>query len=99
MQISIQVRFKHFAHYPANENEFKDWLSSALGFEINDKYQYYFDTVTKKLKTDFEESKYWKNILNELPEINDKYFSNKGVNLITQSNIPKIKARCLRTLY
>ena len=48
---------------PTSVTEFKNWLKSALGYEINDKYQFYFDTVVKKLKTDFEESEYWKNLL------------------------------------
>ena len=51
---------------PTDLSEFKIWLKSDFGHELDDKYQYYYDTVVKKLKTDFEESKYWLKLLKEL---------------------------------
>lgn len=83
---------------PSSVTEFKNWLKLTFAHELNDKYQYYYDTVVKQLKTSFEESEFWKNLLNELPEINDKYFINKGVHLLIPSNIPRVYTKSLDSL-
>lgn len=83
---------------PTNETEFKTWLMSVHGYNIDEQYEYYYNTVVKKIKTDFEESNYWKGILKELPEINDKYFIKKKVHLLTISTTPIIHTKSLNSL-
>ncbi len=83
---------------PKDEKEFILWLKSELGFDINDKYRYYFETVVKQMKNDFENSPFWKNLLSELNEINDKYFIKKGVNILMPTNNPIIFAKCIDSL-
>ena len=83
---------------PTNETEFKIWLMSAHEYNIDEQYEYYYNTVVKKIKTDFEESNYWQSILKELPEINDKYFINKKVHLLTLSATPIIHTKSLNSL-
>lgn len=83
---------------PTNPTEFKEWLKTELGHNVDTNYQYYYDTVIKSLKTDFEKSKYWATILSELPEINDKYFSSKGVHLLIPINLPEIHTKSLDSL-
>jgi len=83
---------------PSNINEFKEWLDMSLGFKIDDSYDYYYNTVVKKLKNDFEESDYWKKVSNELSEINDRYFMHKGVHLLTANETPKILMKSLDSL-
>ena len=39
---------------PENEKEFTEWLKSKFGFIIDDKYKFYFETVTNQMKNDFE---------------------------------------------
>jgi hypothetical protein len=72
---------------PKDEKEFLIWLKKELGFTINEEYKFYFDTVIKHLKGDFENSDFWKKLLIELNEINDKYLIKTGVHLL----IPSIK--------
>jgi len=36
------MKDKHDIERPANVGEFKFWLKSNLGYDINDKYQYYY---------------------------------------------------------
>ena len=80
---------------PKNEKEFLVWLSYSLKHEINDKYRFYYDTVIKQLKTDFESSPFWKRTLSELSEMNDKYLLKKGVHLLIPSNTPQIFTKSL----
>lgn len=83
---------------PSNEDEFKEWFKNVLGYEINKDYEFYFNTVVNQLKNDFENSEFWKKILIELPEMNDKYFMEKQVNLLTPSDTPQIFSKSLDSL-
>lgn len=83
---------------PDNFEEFKTWFHSFLGFDIDSSYTYYYNTVVKQLKHDFEESIFWKNLLNELNEINDKYYMQKKVHLLTSSEYPKILTKSIDSL-
>ncbi|NQY07522.1 MAG: hypothetical protein HRT68_15330 [Flavobacteriaceae bacterium] len=83
---------------PKNEIEFKTWLKTELGFDVNEKYEYYFETVVKKLKTDFENSVFWTTLLSELNEINDKYFTKTGVHLLIPTNKPKVYTKSLNSV-
>lgn len=75
---------------PENEKEFIEWLKTELGFAVDDKYRFYYETVTKQLKTDFESSEFWNKVMSELIEINDKYLVQKGVHLLIPTNKPHI---------
>ncbi len=83
---------------PDNEMKFKAWLKSKFGLDINDKYKFYYETVTQKLKSDFEKSEIWSQILKNLPEINDKYRIDKGVHLLIPTEIPTIYYKSLDSL-
>lgn len=83
---------------PKNEKEFIKWLKKELGFDINDKYKFYFDTVVNQLKVDFENSDFWQNLLNELAEINDKYLLNKKVHLLIPNNKPRVFVKSLNSV-
>lgn len=83
---------------PANFDEFKIWFNLFLGFEIDTSYAYYYTTVVRQLKNDFEESIFWQKILHELNEINDKYFMAKNVHLLTSVEDPKILTKSLDSL-
>jgi ppGpp synthetase/RelA/SpoT-type nucleotidyltranferase len=83
---------------PSTEIEYKLWLKSVHGFELDDRYEFYYNTVVKQMKTRFEESDFWKKVINELPEINDKYFVKKGVHLLIPTNTPTIYTKSLDSL-
>lgn len=80
---------------PKNEKEFVKWLKTELGYDINDKYKFYFETVVNQLKVDFENCDFWLKLLNELAEINDRYLVNKKVHLLIPNNKPKVFVKSL----
>lgn len=83
---------------PTNEIEFKIWIKDVFDLDIDDKYKYYYETVTQKLKGDFETSDIWKKIMANMPEINDAYRINKGVHLLIPSDKPEIYCKSLDSL-
>ena len=92
------MKSKHNVKKPKNEIEFKNWLKETLDFNIDSRYSFYYDTVIKQLKIDFEQSNFWGKVLKELQEINDKYFLKKGVHLLIPSNKPIIFTKNLDSL-
>lgn len=80
---------------PENEKEFIDWLKTNFNIVIDDKYRFYYETVTQKMRNDFEASYFWSKLNSDLIEINDKYLVNKGVHLLIPSNKPKIFIKSL----
>ncbi len=91
--INVQVNKK-----PTDIDEFKIWLKDELKYDLNEEYKYYYGTVVTQLKNNFENSDYWKCILKELPEMNDKYFLEKGVNLLVPNETPMIDIKSLDSL-
>ncbi|KQT18260.1 hypothetical protein ASG31_05905 [Chryseobacterium sp. Leaf404] len=83
---------------PNDEKEFLEWIKGELGFHIDDKYKYYFNTVVNKIKKDFEDSAFWTNLIGRLRELNDEYLLSKGVTLLIPENIPKIYTKSLDSL-
>jgi len=83
---------------PANFEEFKIWFNSFFEFNVDDSYVYYYTTVVRQLKNDIEESAFWQKVLIELNEINDRYFIQKKVHLLTASENPKILTKSIDSL-
>lgn len=83
---------------PQNEKEFIEWLKEELHISIDDRYRFYYETITKQLKTDFENSVFWNKVMSELIEINDKYLVKKGVHLLIPTNRPIIFIKPLDSL-
>lgn len=83
---------------PENEKEFFDWLKKSFEIVIDEKYRFYYETVTQKMKNDFEMSSFWMKLNSDFIEINDKYLAKKGVHLLTPANKPKILIKTLDSL-
>lgn len=83
---------------PQNEQDFRVWLEKELGYKVDSKYEYYYETITKKLKSDFEASSFWQKLISELDEINYKYLKKTGVHLLIPTDIPQICIKPLNSL-
>jgi hypothetical protein len=58
------------------------WLEETKANALPKNYETYFNTVTTKMKGDFENSKLWVKLLENLKEYNDEYFKNTNYQLI-----------------
>lgn len=86
-------------HKPKDEIEFLEWIKEQLKFDFEpSKYKFYYETVTRKIKDDFEKSDSWKNLLQNLNEFNDEYYIEKGVNLLIPSEKPQIYIKSLESV-
>lgn len=59
---------------PQNIEEYKKWFFEKFGEKVSTKTSNYYDSVSRKLKNDFEQSVFWQTLLSSLQEINDEYY-------------------------
>lgn len=68
---------------PKDINEYKKWLKETHGFEISDRTQTHYDSVTSKIEQDLEKSDFWIQLTENLKEYESEYLVETGYNLLT----------------
>jgi hypothetical protein len=65
-------------------NKYKEWLKKDHEKEITAYDTTYYETVSNKIKLEFEKSKLWNNLINRLKTYNDEYYlKTQGDQLLT----------------
>ena len=67
---------------PKNIDEYKKWLIEEHGTEITHRIETYYESVTNRIKSDFEKSDLWIQISENLREYDDKYLTKTGYHLL-----------------
>ncbi|MBU4374371.1 MAG: hypothetical protein KJ714_08055 [Euryarchaeota archaeon] len=75
---------------PKNIEEYKKWLKEQHKIEISDRTQTYYNSVTSKIKSDFEKSEFWSQLTKNLKEYNDKYLVKSGYQLLIPNFTPEL---------
>lgn len=75
---------------PKDINEYKKWLKEKHGFEISDRTQTYYESVTSKIKRDLEKSDFWIQLTKNLREYDSEYWAKTGYHLLTPIRKPEL---------
>lgn len=75
---------------PKNIIEYKKWLKEQHKVEISDRTQNYYNSVTSKIKVDFEKSNFWYQLTESLKEYNDEYLLKSGYQLLIPNSKPEL---------
>lgn len=75
---------------PKYPKEYKEWLRSEHKIEIDGRTRTHYESVTRKIKQDFESSDFWKVLKNDLREYNDKYHIDTGYDLFEKFDRPEL---------
>lgn len=78
---------------PKNLDEYKEWLKRERGVEISPRTERDYDSVTSKLKRDFEESDFWVALPENLREVNDQYHQEEGYPLLLVTDRPELELK------
>lgn len=79
------------AEKPKDIHEYKMWLQKEHHAEISDREESYYNTVTTRIKTDLQESDFWRQLIKSLPEYHDMYqFKTRYSLLISKESLPEI---------
>ena len=62
---------------PKDIDEYKNWLKKKHEIDISDRTRAYYESVTSKVKLDFEESHFWVQLTGNLREFDSQYFLEK----------------------
>ena len=76
-------------------NKYKEWLKKEHNKEITSFEETHYETVSNKVKREFEESKLWKTLTEKLKTYNDEYYiKTKGYQLLTnRDSIPNLDVK------
>ncbi|HUU28934.1 MAG TPA: hypothetical protein VM123_14075 [archaeon] len=75
---------------PTTIEDYKEWLKKTFDIEINKKTQNYFDSVTRKIKSDLEKSDFWININEKLISYDQEYLLQTGYPLLMPDYKPEL---------
>lgn len=78
---------------PKDITEYKTWLKENHGTDINNRSQIYYESVTQKILKDFNNSKLWKSIRDQLEHMDQEYYLNTKYYLFTDDRKPEIKIK------
>jgi len=75
---------------PKNIDEYRIWFKEKHGVQLSHKDQIYYESVTSKLKRDFEQSKLWVELTNNLQEYDSQYLLQKHNSLWMPNLVPAV---------
>lgn len=68
---------------PKDIDEYRKWLKEKHKIEISGKTQRYYDSVTSRIKLDFEKSDFWIQLTENFREYDGDYLAETGYNLLS----------------
>ena len=75
---------------PKDLTGYKEWLKKEHKIEISAQTETYYDSVTAKIKRDFENSDCWGALTDNLAEFDSQYYSQKGYHLLLTDAKPEL---------
>ncbi len=82
---------------PKDENEFLIWFSEFFRYSKKD-YSNYYNQVTNNLRDNFCNSNYWREVIKQMKDWDNQYFSIYDVHLFTSDEAPKVVVKPLESL-
>ena len=75
---------------PNNIDKYKTWLKENHDFEISDKTRRHYESISIKVKQEFEKSLFWTQLIENLSEYNADYLAKTGYHLLIPNFNPKL---------
>ena len=75
---------------PKNPEEYKEWLEREHEIEISNQTAMRYESVTTKIKRDFENSDCWGALTDNLTEFDSQYYSQKRYHLLLTDAKPEL---------
>lgn len=75
---------------PETVEQYKKWLKDELKTNITNRHKTHYDSVTKNVRTDFENSDFWTELIKNLKEYNDEYHIKNKYDLIPFDFKPEV---------
>lgn len=84
---------------PKNIEEYKKWLNKTLSIDINSRTENHYESVANKIKIDFQKSKPWNDILNQLIEYSAEYLAKTNYQLLVNDFKPELVTKSFASFF
>lgn len=88
--MSYKSKMKNMIGAPKTIDEYKEWLTKNHKVEITNRTQSHYDSVTTKVKQDFERSDFWARTIENLGKYEGEYLLDTGYPLFIAKFEPKL---------
>ena len=75
---------------PKDIDEYKKWLKEEHNIEISDRTRTHYELVASKIKSDFEKSEFWGQLIGNLQEYDRKYSLERECPLLMSDDPPEL---------
>jgi hypothetical protein len=75
---------------PTTVDDYRKWLKEHLNVDVTHRDKTYYDQVVVGMKADLEKSIFWGQLVNNLAELKDRYRLERGYDLYTSPDAPRI---------
>ena len=84
---------------PQTEDEYRQWFAQEQRVSITNSTQAYYETVTGRAQQEIETSKFWREFVDELTEINARYHIETGYDLIAPGRKLKLLTKSYNSFF
>ena len=84
---------------PGDIHGYREWLKEQLDVEITARTARHYDSVTLKMREDFEGCEFWVELLSSLREFDSEYRMQTGYPLLAQEPDPRILIKTFESFY
>ena len=75
---------------PKDIDEYKKWLKEEHSIEISDRTRTHYEAVASKIKSDFEKSEFWEQLIGNLQECDREYYLEREYPLLMSDGPPEL---------
>ncbi len=84
---------------PKNVDEYRKWLKDFLNITVDKKTENHYDSVANKIKTDFEKSKVWTELISRITDINNEYLTLTSYPLLINEFKPELVTKSFSSFF
>lgn len=84
---------------PKNIEEYKKWFKEELNITINSKTENHYNSIANKIKSDFQASKAWTDILLQLNDFNNEYLAKTNYQLLVADFKPELVVKSFASFF
>jgi len=84
---------------PKNIHEYGEWMNKHHGVEVSDRMINHYNSVTDKMKQQFEKSDFWRRLGDNLQQYNDEYYLSTNYQLFQEVKLPVVLQKSFESFW
>jgi len=84
---------------PETVKAYAEWLKTTRNISVSERYEAYYESVALRVKTDFEKSDFWVQLLENLENYDQEYQVKQGYPLFTSKFSPEVLTKSFESFF